>query len=80
VRASWVHEFMPDRNISAGLGVLPTGTFIVDGPRAAKDAARVEAGASFYVTRNVAFVANFVGEYSSHTSGSAGNGGLKVAW
>jgi uncharacterized protein with beta-barrel porin domain len=80
VRASWVHEFMPDRNISAGLGILPTGTFIVDGPRAFTDAGRIEAGSNLYVTRNVAFFANFVGEYSSHTSSSAGNGGVKVTW
>jgi outer membrane autotransporter protein len=80
VRASWVHELMPDRNISAALGILPTGTFIVDGPRSFTDAARVEAGSSFYVTRNVAFFASFVGEYSSHTSSSAGNGGIKATW
>jgi uncharacterized protein with beta-barrel porin domain len=80
VRASWVHEFMPDRNVAAALGILPTGTFIVDGPRAAADAARIEAGGNLYVTRNVAFFGNFIGEYSGSTSSSAGNGGLRVTW
>jgi uncharacterized protein with beta-barrel porin domain len=80
VRASWVHEFMPDRTVSAAMSILPTGTFIVDGPRAARDAARIEAGSNFYVTRNVAFFANFVGEYSGQTSSNAGNGGIRVSW
>jgi uncharacterized protein with beta-barrel porin domain len=80
VRASWVHEFMPDRTVAAAMSILPTGTFIVDGPRAARDAARIEAGSNFYVTRNVAFFANFIGEYSGHTSSNAGNGGIRVNW
>ena len=46
----------------------------------ARFAARIEAGSSFYVTRNVAFFGNFVGEYSSQSSSNAGNGGLKVTW
>jgi uncharacterized protein with beta-barrel porin domain len=79
-RASWVHEFMPDRSVAAAIGVLPTGTFIVDGPRAASDAARIEAGSNLYVTTNVAFFGNFVGEYSSRGASSAGNGGLRVVW
>ncbi len=80
VRASWVHEFMPDRTVAAAMGILPTGTFIVDGPRAARDAARIEAGSNFYVTKNIAIFGNFVGEYSGHTSSNAGNGGIRVIW
>jgi outer membrane autotransporter protein len=80
VRASWVHEFMPDRNIAAAMGLLPTGTFIVDGPRAASDSARIEAGSNLYVTRNIAFFGNFIGEYSNRSSSNAGNGGLRVTW
>jgi outer membrane autotransporter protein len=80
VRASWVHEFMPDRSIAAALGFLPIGNFIVDGPRAASNAARLEAGANLYVARNVALFANFIGEYSKSTSSNGGNGGLRVTW
>src|SRR5215510_2007236 len=80
VRASWVHEFMPDRTVAAAMSILPTGTFIVDGPRAARDAARIEAGGNFYVTRNMAIFANFTGEYSAHTSSNAGTGGIRVNW
>jgi outer membrane autotransporter protein len=80
VRASWVHEFMPDRSIAAAMGILPTGTFIVDGPRAAGDAARIEAGSNLYLLQNVSLFGKFVGEYSAHASSSAGNGGLRVTW
>jgi outer membrane autotransporter protein len=79
-RASWVHEFMPDRSIAAAMGILPTGTFIVDGPRAASDAARIEAGSNLYLRRNIAFFANFTGEYSSQGISNAGSGGLRVSW
>jgi uncharacterized protein with beta-barrel porin domain len=79
-RVAWVHEFMPDRNISAALGILPTGSFIVDGPRAVPDAARIESGANIQVARNVVFFGSFVGEYAAHSSSSAGNGGLRVTW
>jgi len=80
VRASWVHEFMPDRTVAAAMSILPTGTFIVDGPRAARDAARVEAGSNFHVTRNATFFASFVGEYSGQTTSNAGSAGLRVNW
>jgi uncharacterized protein with beta-barrel porin domain len=80
VRASWVHEFMPDRTVAAAMSILPTGTFIVDGPRAARDAARIEAGSNLYLTKNIAVFGNFVGEYSGQTSSNAGNGGIRVSW
>jgi uncharacterized protein with beta-barrel porin domain len=68
VRASWVHEFMPDRSIAAAMGILPT------------DAARIEAGSNLYLLQNVSLFGKFVGEYSAHASSSAGNGGLRVTW
>src|SRR5262249_58799866 len=80
LRASWVHEFKPDRSIAAALGFLPIGNFIVDGPRAARDAARIEAGGNLYIARNVALFASFIGEYSNSTHSNAGNGGPRVTW
>ena len=80
LRAAWVHEFTPDRSITAGLGILPTGSFIVDGPRAARDAARLEAGANLQVNRRVTVFGSFVGDYAARVSSNAGNGGLRVTW
>src|SRR5262249_59002217 len=80
LRASWVHEFKPDRSIAAALGFLPIGNFIVDGPRAARDAVRIEAGGNLYIARNVALFASFIGEYSNSTHSNAGNGGPRVTW
>jgi uncharacterized protein with beta-barrel porin domain len=71
---------MPDRSIAAAMGILPTGTFIVDGPHAFSDAARIEAGSNLYLRQNVSLFGTFVGEYSSRSSSSAGNAGLRVTW
>ena len=46
-RAAWVHEFLPDRGVTAGFTVLPGSTFSVDGARAASNAAlTIGAGAT----------------------------------
>jgi outer membrane autotransporter protein len=75
-----VHEFEPTRDITAALSLLPAGTFTVDGARAARDAARIEAGSNLYVTKSVSLFGNFTGEFSKHGSSYTGNGGLRVAW
>jgi outer membrane autotransporter protein len=80
VRLSWVHEFMPDRTIGASFIALPAAAFTVDGPRAASDAARVDAGAKLAVAPNAWVFASFNGEFSSRGQSYAGKGGAKVAW
>ena len=79
-RVSWVHEFEPDRNITASLISLPLATFTVDGPRAASDSARVEAGSKFLVAKNIWFFGNFIGEFSNTSQMYAGKGGVEVSW
>jgi uncharacterized protein with beta-barrel porin domain len=54
-RVSWVHEFKPDRAINASFIALPAAAFTVDGPRAASDAARIDAGAKLAIGPNAAF-------------------------
>ena len=48
-RAAWVHEFLPDRGVTAGFTVLPGSTFSVDGARAASNAARLDLGVKYAV-------------------------------
>jgi len=79
-RLSWVHEFMPTRNVSASFIALPGTLFTVDGPRAASDAARVEIGTKLAITRSVKAFASFDGEFSHRAQAYAGKGGLSVAW
>lgn len=80
LRASWVHEFSPDRKLQATFLTLPGATFTVAGPRAARDAARIEAGARWTITPQALLFANLTGEFSDRSQGYTANGGLRVTW
>lgn len=80
LRASWVHEFSPDRKLQATFLTLPGAAFTVAGPRAARDAARIEAGARWTITPQALLFANLTGEFSDRSRGYTANGGLRVAW
>ncbi|HEY6256991.1 MAG TPA: autotransporter outer membrane beta-barrel domain-containing protein, partial [Xanthobacteraceae bacterium] len=79
-RTSWVHEFKPTRQINAFLNTVPGTAFTVDGARAASDAAKLDLGAQLLLSRNVAFVTSFNGEFSGRGQTYAGTGALKVRW
>jgi autotransporter-associated beta strand protein len=79
-RLSWVHEFKPDRAIDASFIALPTTAFSVDGPRAARDAARVDAGAKLAIAPNAWVFASFDGEFSNRSQSYAGKGGARFIW
>lgn len=80
LRLSWLHEFEPNRNIAASFIVLPGSDFTVDGPRAAADAARINAGIRLAVAHNISLFASVTGEFSDRSDMYAGKGGLKVYW
>jgi outer membrane autotransporter protein len=79
-RLSWVHEFHPDRAVNASFIALPGAAFIVDGPRAASDAMRIDAGAKLGIRPNAWLFASFDGEFSDRSQSYAGKGGVRVAW
>ncbi len=79
-RLSWVHEFNPDRAINPTFIALPDAAFTVDGPRAASDAARIDAGARLALASNAWLFASFDGEFSSRSQSYAGKGGARFAW
>jgi outer membrane autotransporter protein len=79
-RVSWVHEFEPTRQITASFIALPGSTFTVDGPRAARDAARVDLGSKLAITRNTSLFGSFNGEFSDRSHMYAGKGGWRVVW
>jgi uncharacterized protein with beta-barrel porin domain len=79
-RLSWVHEFHPDRAINAVFIALPGAAFTVDGPRAASDAMRIDAGAKLGIGRNAWLFASFDGEFSDRSQSYAGKGGVRIAW
>jgi uncharacterized protein with beta-barrel porin domain len=79
-RLSWVHEFEPDRRVSAAFVTLPGASFTVNGARPASDAARLDTGAKLMFRGGLALFANFTGEWSDHTHSYAGSGGFRYAW
>ena len=79
-RLSWVHEFNPDRAINPSFIALPGAAFTVDGPRAASDAARIDAGGKLAINPNAWLFASFDGEFSSRSQSYAGKGGARFAW
>ncbi|MGA7488588.1 MAG: autotransporter domain-containing protein [Xanthobacteraceae bacterium] len=79
-RLSWVHEFHPTRAVNASFLALPGAAFIVDGPRAASDAMRIDTGAKLSIAPNAWLFASFDGEFSDRSQSYAGKGGARIAW
>ena len=77
---SWVHEFEPTRDITATFLTVTNSTFTVDGPRAAREAARIDIGSKLAITRTVSLFGTFDGEFSDRSQFYSGNGGLRVVW
>jgi autotransporter-associated beta strand protein len=79
-RVSWVHEFNPTRQVTNSFIALPGTLFTVDGPHAARNAAKVEVGGKLAITRYVKAFASFDGEFSNRSQAYAGKGGFIVSW
>jgi subtilase-type serine protease len=77
---AWVHEFRPQRDISAVFATFPGIGFNVAGARPARDAAKVKAGLNVAMTDSVALYASFDGEFSGVANSYGGRGGLLVRW
>jgi len=80
VRAAWEHELHTTRQVTAALTILPGAQFTVDGAPAARDSARIDAGSRLELTKNVALVGTFNGDFSNRGNLYAGTGGLRVTW
>jgi len=79
LRAAWVHEFMPERQIAATFVSVPTPAFTVDGARPARDAARIGAGATWSFGAHEIF-ARIDSEVSGGSTMLAGTAGARVTW
>jgi outer membrane autotransporter protein len=79
-RVAWVHEFDPDREVTASFITLSGSSFTVDGPRAARDAARIDAGSKLAISRTVSLFGDFDGEFSARSRMYAGKGGVQIEW
>jgi subtilase-type serine protease len=79
-RAAWVHEFLPDRGVTAGFTVLPGSTFSVDGARAASNAARFDLGVKYAVGNQTSLFANGNVELSDRGQSVGATVGLRIVW
>ena len=80
LRAAWVHEFLQSRSVTAGFTVLPGSSFVVDGARAASDAARLDLGVRYAVGSQTSLYANGNVELSDRGQSLAGTVGLRITW
>lgn len=80
VRASWVHEFMPQRQIEATFISIPAASFTVDGTRPAGDAARISGGATWAIDASKALFARIDTELSGSGTMVAGTAGARITW
>jgi uncharacterized protein with beta-barrel porin domain len=80
LRAAWVHEFLPNRNVTAGFAILPGATFTVDGAKAAYNAARIDMGVKYAVGEQTFLFANGGAELSDRGQTIGGTIGLRFVW
>jgi len=79
-RAAWVHDFDPDSRVTALFQTLPGASFVVDGARAAEEAALVSGAAEVRFTNGITLIGKVDGEFSSRSQTVAGTGTLRYAW
>ncbi len=79
-RASWVHEFMADRPVAAALLAVPAASFTVAGASAARDAARLDAGARLVLGNGVTLSASATGEFSDRSRSYGATASLRANW
>jgi subtilase-type serine protease len=79
-RVAWMHEFLPDRSVSAGFSVLPGTSFTVDGAKAAYNAARIDLGVKYAVADRTFLYANGGAELSDRGQSIGGTVGLRIVW
>ena len=80
LRVAWMHEFEPYRTINPSFIAAPGYDFIINGAVAPRDAARVDAGWNFSVSRNVGLFTNIDGEFSGRGNAYSGSGGFRISW
>lgn len=80
LRAAWVHEFMPERQIEASFVSIPAAAFTVDGARPAGDAARFSSGATWTIDGSKALFARVDSEFSGSGTMVAGTAGARIIW
>ncbi|MBS4003529.1 MAG: autotransporter outer membrane beta-barrel domain-containing protein, partial [Afipia sp.] len=80
LRAAWVHEFIPDRHITASFVVAPGFLFNTVGTSALADSAQIVVGSELAVDSKVSLFSSLATQVASQSLAYSGMAGMKVAW
>ena len=80
LRAAWVHDFMPDRHITASFNVAPGFLFSTIGTPALADSAQIVIGSELAIDRRVSLFSSLATQVASQSLAYSGMAGMKVAW
>jgi outer membrane autotransporter protein len=80
LRAAWVHEFRPDRNITAAFNVAPGFLFSTVGTSAVADSAHIVIGSDLALSNKVSVFSTFATQVGAQSLTYAGSGGVRFAW
>lgn len=80
LRAAWVHEFRPDRTVTAAFNVAPGFLFSTVGTSAVADSAQIVLGGDLAVTKQVSVFSTLATQVGARSLTYAGSGGIRFAW
>jgi uncharacterized protein with beta-barrel porin domain len=80
LRADWLHEFDPAREVTPFFSTFGSSTFTEFGATPAENTARVEAGFNWAIAPRVTASASYVGDVGANTLAVGGMAGIRVAW
>jgi outer membrane autotransporter protein len=79
-RLAWVHEFNPNREITAAFNVASSVPFVTSGTQAASDTGRINAGFNLRANPAASVFLSFSGEFASGSQFYGVNGGYRIGW
>lgn len=79
-RVAWAHDWVTNPALGAVFQALPGAAFTVNGAAPPKNSALTTAGAQFYLTPQLSFLAKFEGEFASGSQTYAGTGTVRYQW
>jgi outer membrane autotransporter protein len=80
MRAVWVHDFFPNRQITASFNAAPGFLFNTIGTPASADSVQMVVGSELALSKRVTLFDSFSAQVSSQSQAYAGTGGIRVAW
>jgi outer membrane autotransporter protein len=80
VRVAWRHDFEASRSIESSFITAPGFDFTVNGAIAPQDAAAVDIGVKYGLTKQLSITSNFEGLFSGQGNSYGGTVGAKSTW